>query len=430
MINLKSQETRQLLDQCIHCGLCLPACPTYAVFQTEMDSPRGRIALIRAAADGRIDSHELSEGTFREHIDLCLGCRACETACPSSVQYGKLFELARSEIELQRTPGTLERWLRHIALREMLPNALRMRWMARLLWLAQMFGLPQLASKLNFLPTPLRIMAAILPPLDLRTSDYSRPAPAVGERRGKVALITGCVQDALMSSVNAATVRVLQRNGFEVHFPSGQTCCGAASLHIGEHELALELARRNIDAFANGEYAAIINNAGGCGATLKEYGWLLKADPKYAEKAHTFTSKVRDINEFLSANLYVKPTHPIAQRVVYIDSCHLRHGQKVSKQPRHLLQSIPGLVLVELKQPEMCCGSAGVYNIMQGETAEQVLDAKLFDVRAATPQIIVTANTGCHMQMIYGAKKAGLQAEVVHVVELLDRAYQKVVPAL
>ncbi|MFN8442715.1 MAG: heterodisulfide reductase-related iron-sulfur binding cluster [Caldilineaceae bacterium] len=420
---MQSPEFRKLLDQCIHCGLCLPACPTYAVFETEMDAPRGRIALIRGVADGRIDTYELSQGLFRQHIDRCLGCRSCETACPSGVQYGKLLEVARTTIEEQRHPSATEQAIRDIGLRQLMPKRARLRWLARLLWVAQRLGLPQLATKFSFLPAQMRTMAGILPPLDIRTPDYSRPAPAVGELRGKVAFFRGCIQDAFLAGANAATVRVLQRNGFEVHFPEAQTCCGAAGLHIGEHELALQLARQNIDAFGSDEFVAVINNAGGCGATLKEYGWLLKDDPAYAEKAQAFVEKVKDINEFLAGNLHQMPQKAITQRVVYVDSCHLRHGQKVSKQPRQLLQSIPGLQLVELKQPEMCCGSAGVYNIMQPETANQVLDAKLADVTAAHPDIIVTANTGCHMQMIYGAKKAGLKAEVLHVVELLDRAY-------
>ncbi len=273
-----------------------------------MDSPRGRIALIRGAADGRIDNFDVTDGLFRQHIDRCLGCRACETACPSGVQYGKLLEVARTTIEEQRKPSPSEQAIRDINLRQLLPHPSRLRWMARLLWLAQLLGLPQLATKLSFLPIQLRTMAGILPPLDIRTPDYSQPAPAVGSKRGKVAFFRGCVQDAFLSGTNAATVRVLQRNGFEVHFPAAQTCCGAAGLHIGEHELALTLARQNIDAFASSDYVAIINNAGGCGATLKEYAWLLKDDPAYAEKAKDFVARSKDINEFLAENLHTAPS--------------------------------------------------------------------------------------------------------------------------
>jgi glycolate oxidase iron-sulfur subunit len=239
-----------------------------------------------------------------------------------------------------------------------------------------------------------------------------------------VAFLYGCVQDAFLTGVNAATVRVLQRNGYEVHFPPAQTCCGAAPLHVGEGDLARDLARQNLDAFGAHEYVAIINNAGGCGATLKEYAHLLQDDPVYAERARQFVARLKDINEFLADHLHTPPTGRLNRRVTYVDSCHLRHGQKVVRQPRHLLKAIPGVTLVELKQPDMCCGSAGVYNITQPETAGQVLDAKMADVASTQADVIVTTNTGCHMQMIYGVQKAGLKAEVLHLVELLDRSYQ------
>jgi glycolate oxidase iron-sulfur subunit len=385
-----------------------------------MDSPRGRIQLMRAAAEGRIDT----EGGFAEHIELCLGCRACETACPSGVQYGLLFEAAREAIVDQRTPGTVERFVRWLTLRQLLPHQGRLRLLARLLRLYQVSGLAQLVQRLPMLPASLRLMEALLPPLSLRFPDYSQPAPALGVKRGTVAFLYGCVQDAFLTGVNTATVRVLQRNGYEVHFPQLQTCCGAASLHIGERDLTLDLARQNLDAFGEREYDAIINNAGGCGATLREYAHLLQDDPAYAERARHFVAKLKDINEFLAAHLHVPPTGKLNLRVTYVDSCHLRHGQKVVRQPRQLLKAIPGVTFVELKQPDMCCGSAGVYNIMQPATAGQVLDAKLADVAGTQADVIVTTNTGCHMQMIHGVQKAGLHAEVLHLVELLDRSYQ------
>lgn len=417
---LNTPEFHKLLDQCVHCGLCLPACPTYSLLHTEMDSPRGRIQLMRAAADGRI---ELT-GAFEEHIELCLGCRACETACPSGVQYGRLFEAAREAMVEHRPPTHTERLVRWLALRQLLPHQPRLRLLARLLWLYQKSGLPQLVRKLSFLPAGLRTMEALLPPLSLHFPDYSRPAPALGTKQGTVALLYGCVQDAFLTSVNAATVRVLQRNGYEVHFPPLQTCCGAAPLHIGEGDLARELARRNIDAFGERDYDAIINNAGGCGATLCEYAHLLQTDPAYAERARRFVAKLKDINEFLADHLHTPPIGKLNVRVTYVDSCHLRHGQKVVRQPRQLIQAIPGVTFVELKQPDMCCGSAGVYNILQAETAEQVLEAKMADVTGTKADLIVTTNTGCHMQMIHGVQKAGLKAEVLHLVELLERSYQ------
>lgn len=421
---LDTPRFQQLLDQCVHCGLCLSACPTYNIFQTEMEGPRGRIQLMRAAAEGRV----ATDGAFGEHIDLCLGCRACETACPSGVRYGLLLEATRAAMlddrHASRKVGRFERAVRWLSLRQLIPHRNRLRLLARLLELYQATGLSALARKLRLLPPAMRDMEALLPPLNTNYPDYSRPAPAIGERRGVVALLHGCVQDAFLSSVNAATVRVLQRNGYEVHFPPAQTCCGAAPLHIGETALAHELARRNLDAFGDYDYDAILNNAGGCGATLREYAHLLADDPVYAERAQRFVSKARDINEFLADHLHTPPTHPVNARVTYVDSCHLRHGQGVARQPRQLLRAIPGVTLVELKQPDMCCGSAGVYNIMQPETANQVLAAKMADVAATQADVVVTTNTGCHMQLLYGVKQQGLNAEVVHLVELLDRAYQ------
>ena len=436
---LDASNFRNKLDQCIHCGLCLSACPTYATNQMEMDSPRGRIALMRAAADGRIGL----EGAFQEHIDLCLGCRACETACPSGVQYGLLLETAKAalaqptaqrkgaetqrrkeRIGLRPSPlaSRISSAMQRFGLRELMPNRARLRWLARGLWLYQRLGLSAVADRLP-LPAALRTMEGMAPPIRLDYPDYTRPAPAHGLRRGKVAFFTGCVQDAFLANVNRATIRVLQRNGYEVHFPATQTCCGAAALHSGDLEFTRELARRNVDAFAGDDFIAIVNNAGGCGAILDQYAHVLADDPEYAGRAIAFVDKVRDISEFLYDHLHAPPCGRVQARVTYMDSCHLRHGQKVSRQPRALLRGIPGLELVELNQPDMCCGSAGIYNLLQPEMANSVLDRKLADVRAAAPGIIVTANTGCYMQMVYGVKRAGLNATVMHVVELLERSY-------
>ncbi len=432
---LNQSDFRRKLDQCIHCGLCLPACPTYSINQLEMDSPRGRIALMRAAADGRIGL----DGAFQEHIDLCLGCRACETACPSGVQYGLLLETAKAALA-GATPGAavkgdaafrpspfasrISQTIQHFGLRELMPHRARLRLLARGLWLYQRLGLTRVAARvLPKLPPALTTMEGMAPPVDLGYLDETRPAPAIGPRRGKVAFFTGCVQDAFLAGVNRATVRVLQRNGYEVHFPQGQTCCNAAALHSGDTAQAHDLARQNIDAFLRDEYLAIINNAGGCGAALKGYDHLLADDPVYAERARAFVAKVKDISEFLVDHLHNPPTGYVQARITYVDSCHLRHGQKISKQPRTLLRSIPGIELVELAQPDMCCGSAGIYNLVQPTMANQVLDAKLADVRATDAAIIVAANTGCYMQMVYGVKRGGLDAPVMHVVELLERSY-------
>jgi glycolate oxidase iron-sulfur subunit len=417
---LATAQFRTLLNKCIHCGLCLQSCPTYAVFGTEMDSPRGRIALMRAASEGRINLG----GAFENHIKLCLMCRACEPACPSGVQYGSLIETARIAVEKGRHPGGFERLVRWLALRQLMPHARRLQFLAWWMRLYQLSRLQELVRQLNFLPHGLRNIESLLPQLSAVYPDYQNAAPAIGKPRGKVAFFRGCIQDAFLGEVNAATVRVLQRNGFEVHFPKGQTCCGAAQLHLGEEALFLDLARKNIDSFLADEYVAIVNNAGGCGSTLKEYDQLLKNDPAYAEKASKFSNKVKDINEFLMDNLHTPPKGTIRARVTYSDSCHLRHVQKVINQPRDLLRQIPGIELIELKKPDRCCGSAGVYNITQVDSANAILDEKMADIASTGADMIVTTNTGCHLQLINGVRRAGLNLRVVHLVELLDQSYQ------
>ncbi len=421
---LTGAEFKTLVNKCIHCGMCLQACPTYALFGTEMDSPRGRIALMRAAAEGVITPEEFN-GVFAEHVQRCLDCRACESACPSGVQYGRLVETVRFVLEARRTPGVAERFVRWLGFRQLMPHLGRLKTLARLIWLYEVTGLQRLFRALTFMPGTLKTMEAILPPIEPDYGDYRAPAPAIGEKRGEVAFFVGCLQEALLAPVNRATIRVLQQNGYEVHFPHGQTCCGAAPLHMGEEELARELARKNIDAFLARDYLAVINNAGGCGATLKEeYARLFPGGSADAARAERLSKKIKDISEFLAEHLNVPPQSRLEVRATYADSCHLRHGQKVVQQPRDLLKRIPGLELVELKQPDRCCGSAGVYNIVQADTANAVLDAKLADIAATAADVIVISNTGCHMQLIAGVRRAGIDAQVLHVVQLLDMSYQ------
>jgi glycolate oxidase iron-sulfur subunit len=378
---------------------------------------------MQAAAQGRIDLNN----TFEKHIDLCLGCRACETACPSGVQYGLLVEQARLSVEKARPASNIERVIRWAALQHLLPKVKRLRWVARFLRLYQVSGLSRLVRKLNILPGPLKTMEGMLPDLPRKYREYRRPALAFGEKLGDVAFFHGCVQEAFLAEVNEATIRVLQNNGFEVHFPSSQTCCGAAALHIGEEIQAKQLARQNIDAFLDYEknnLVAIINNAGGCGATLKEYHRLLKDDPNYHQKAEVFSSKVKDISEFLVEHLNIAPQGVIKRRVTYSDSCHLRHAQKVVNPPRDLLRIIPGLELIELKNPDRCCGSAGVYNITQWETAEAILAEKMADIEQTGAETVVVANTGCYLQLVNGASKQQKPIQVVHLVNLLDESYR------
>ena len=422
---LASPEFRKMLQQCIHCGLCLQSCPTYSVLGTEADSPRGRIALITAASNGRIGL----AGAFQDHIDLCLGCRACETACPSGVQYGALVEAARFALQQADTPGRFERLVRWLALKQMMPRVNRLRWSARFLRVYQISGLQRAVRAVNRLPGPLNVMEGMLPELNTRYRNYRATAPALGQKHGEVAFFYGCVQEAFFAGVNEATIRVLQRNGYEVHFPIEQTCCGAAALHLGEEEQGGELARQNVAAFwayekQNGPYLAIINNAGGCGAVLKEYAHILRDDPAYAEKARYFSAKVMDISEFLVEHLNRPPTGAVRRCVTYSDSCHLRHAQKVFRQPRDLLKRIPGLELVELSRPERCCGSAGVYNIVEWHTAQAVLDEKMADIARTGAETVVATNTGCYFQLLYGVQRSHSSVRVVHLVELLDESYR------
>ncbi len=417
---LASFTVRARLEACIRCGLCLPACPTYEISRTEMEGPRGRIALMRAAAEGRVGVG----GAFRQHFDSCLGCRSCETACPSGVRYGALLEQARAAIDADRPRSRVERFARWLCLRQLLPHRRRLRALA---WLARGAGASPLVrlAKTAAAPDWLRRPVALLPPLDGARPVGDTPL-APGEQRGTVALFRGCVQDAFLPAVNAATVRVLRRNGYQVHFPAGETCCGAAPLHLGETELARELAWRNIAAFDPERYDAVISNAGGCGAMLKTYPDLLAhyvGDGAQDGKAEPFADQVFDVSEFLVDRLHVPPRVSIERRATYVDSCHLRHAQKVVTAPRELLRRIPGLELVETRRPDFCCGSAGVYNLIRPDDADRVLDLKLDDIRASGAEIVVATNPGCQLQLAYGVRRAGLSVEVVHLMELLDRAY-------
>jgi len=334
--------------------------------------------------------------------------------------------MARVVVEHNRMPGPAERFLRWLGPQQLMPRLGLLKMIARLMWLYEATGLQHLVRALNFLPKTLGAMEGIMPPVVPRFADYRRPAPATATRRGTVFFFAGCIQEAFLAQVNQATIRVLQHNGYQVCTPQAQTCCGAPHLHLGDLETARKLACRNIDAFLaqEGECEAVICNAGGCGLTLKEYPHLLADDPIYAPLASKFATQVKDITEFIADHFHVPPRGEVKARVTYSDSCHLRHGQKVVKQPRDLLQGIPGLQYVELQLPDRCCGSAGVYNIAQVDTANKVLDAKMADIAATGADLIVTSNTGCQMQLIAGVRRAELKARVMHVVEVLDLSYR------
>jgi glycolate oxidase iron-sulfur subunit len=409
----------ELISRCVHCGLCLPTCPTYAVLGVEMDSPRGRIRLMKNVLDGRLDADAAG---YDDHIYKCLDCRACETACPSGVEFGKLVEAARAQIERSRPRGRAARAIRWIVFRQLLPHHARLAVLARLGHLTKRLGIARLLR-----PLPLgRRLASLLDLVPDRAPSARRlPArlAAEGPVRGRVALFQGCVMRAAFAGTNAATARVLARNGVEVLIPEDQTCCGALHAHAGERADARELARRNIALLEGLDVDAIVVNAAGCGANLKEYGWLLREDPAWHDRAERFSARVKDAIEYLAALGLGAAPGRVDARVTYDDPCHLLHGQKVREQPRALLRSIPGLELVELPEADWCCGSAGIYNVTQPELSRQLLHRKVERIRGTGAELVVTANPGCEMQLAAGLRADGSPATVVHLMDLLDRAY-------
>ena len=418
------QEYDKFLD-CVHCGLCLPACPTYSELGVEMDSPRGRIHLMRAYADGRIDLTD----HFETHMSGCLDCRACETACPAGVHYGSLVEAARAEIVEQRPRPFLSRLFRNLVFEKLLPSRFRLSVVFLPLRWYQALGLQKLARMLGLtkvLPSRLRDMEAMMPPMPGRSMKGElRPfTPASGTAAYRVGLITGCVMNEMFTHVNTATARVLNENGCDVVIPETQTCCGALQVHGGERTVAESLARRNIDAFEEAAVDTVIINAAGCGAQLKEYGDLLAGDPDYRDRARAFSDKVKDVHEFLAGIPVKEEMGTVSARVAYHDACHLAHGQRVREAPRGLLSLIPGLELVELEESDWCCGSAGIYNLTHPDMAERLLARKMDHVRQADPDVVATGNPGCILQIQHGIRRDGRDIEVVHPVELLDRAYR------
>ncbi len=406
------------LYQCVHCGLCLNQCPTYRALQLEPESPRGRIHLVKAAAEGRIELNE----RFAEHLYLCLLCRACESACPSGVQYGRIAEAAREQLG---PPGSeLGRAVLNFVFTQLLPYRRRLRFAFALLRLYQRAGLQNLMR--FFLPKKLREMEQLLPAIP---SQFFKPhlgvAPGIGARRATIAMLDGCVMPLLFGDVNEATVRVLQRNGCDVIFPRSQTCCGALNVHNGETTAAKRMARRNIDAFLDANVDAVIVNAAGCGAAMKEYGHLLRDDPEYREKADRFSSLVKDAGEFLVELGLVGKLYPIEMIVTYQDPCHLAHGQRIRSQPRKLLQAIPGLKLVEMEGADRCCGSAGIYNLTHPGMSQHLLEEKMQLVAATGSEAIVVPNPGCMLQLRSGAARFGPDVTVYHLMDLLDRAYRQ-----
>ena len=418
-----------VLQQCMHCGMCLPTCPTYDATQQERNSPRGRISLMRAIADGKLDATK----AFGEEMYFCLGCLACETSCPAGVQYGHLFEVARAEVEKSGALNNPKRnAIRAALLRGLFTRPRLLRLVGRGLWLYQASGAQRLIRTLKLtalLPKKFRNLESQTPTaLSQFSHDLISVLEQTTEPRYQVGMLTGCVQDIVLSDVNRDTVDVLLANHCAVHTPQVQVCCGSLHAHNGELHTASNLARQLIDAFDVENIDAIITNAAGCGSHLKTYGRLLADDPAYAKRAALWSEKLKDIHEFLG-EIGIEPPHVEetvqAQRVTYHEACHLCHGQKITKQPRDVLRSVPGVELVELPESTWCCGSAGIYNITQPEMAEELQVRKLKNIIATGVQTVATANPGCHLQLVDGARKAGHPLEVVHPITLLARAYRR-----
>ncbi|MEX2261637.1 MAG: heterodisulfide reductase-related iron-sulfur binding cluster [Bryobacteraceae bacterium] len=411
------------LDRCVHCGLCLNACPTYRELGVEMDSPRGRIYQMIQVQNGAPITP-----SYVEHIELCLACRACETACPSGVPYGRLVEAARSDIESRTERTSTARFVRKLVFGHLLQSPFSMSVLGGMLYLYQASGLQKLARSsglLKFLGE-MGSLEALSPPAEppFFFGKIGKTFPAEGRRQYRVAFMAGCIANVSFARLNEATVRVLQKNGCEVVIPEGQGCCGALHVHAGIRDEARKLARRNIDAVLRGEYDAILTNAAGCGSTLKEYGELLEHDAEYAAKAARFTELMKDVNEFLASIELNRNMGPVEITATYQDSCHLAHGQRVRVPPRKLLQAVPGLTFREMPLADICCGSAGIYNVLQNDMAMAVLSKKMENVNRTGADVIVTANPGCMLQLQAGARIHGNGQRVAHVVEILDEAYR------
>lgn len=402
------------VDACVHCGFCLPACPTYALLGDEMDSPRGRIVLMKEVLEGNLDLLDAAP-----HLDRCLGCQGCVTACPSGVPYGELITAFRGWSEGQRQRSAFDKAKRYAILKA-LPAP-------KLFSVAVRVG--QYAKPLApMLPAALRGPLDLLPehvPAMQPSADFT---PAKGQRLGRVAFLAGCAQQALAPNFNAATLRVLARNGIEVVIPEGQGCCGAAALHTGAREEALKLVRNNLNAFNPDEYDAILSNAAGCGAGLKEYPMVLHGLPDEAQ-AKAFAAKVKDISEYLNELLQAGELQPIMPasrplKIAYHDACHLAHAQKIKAAPRQLLKAIPGVQLVEIPEGDLCCGSAGTYNLEQPELANQLGERKAKNILITTPDLIASGNIGCHTQIQSHVRRQGSSIPVMHTIEVLDLAYR------
>jgi glycolate oxidase iron-sulfur subunit len=421
----KPPETA-LIDDCVHCGFCLPACPTYVLWGEEMDSPRGRIYMMKKSAQGEAPLDQ----RFGLHMDNCLGCMACMTACPSGVQYNKLIEDTRAQVERNIPRSTSDSLFRKL-LFATFPYVRRLRLLALPMLIYQRTGLQKLlraSGLLRLLPKRLLQMESLLPrvPIGFMQSLPAKVSPVAAPRR-RVGMLSGCVQQVFFQHVNQATARVLAAEGCEVIIPQAQECCGALMLHSGLDEQASALARRMIATFEKARVDTIVINAAGCGSSMKEYGHLLRDDPEWAARAAEFSAKCKDISEILCELPARSPRHALPMRVAYHDACHLRHAQAVHAEPRRLLATIPGLEVAEIEESTLCCGSAGVYNLLHPEPANQLGDRKVENLLATKAEAVISANPGCLLQLMSGLRRRGLNAmPAYHMVELLDASIRNV----
>jgi glycolate oxidase iron-sulfur subunit len=418
---------KELIEDCVHCGFCLPACPTYVLWGKEMDSPRGRIYMMNKAAKGEAPL----DGTFQTHMDNCLGCMACMTACPSGVQYGKLIEDSRAQVE-RNIPRPIGDSLFRKMLFATFPYSTRLRILALPMLVYQRSGLQTLVRNsglLKLLPERLAAIESLLPRVPAHLfSKLPSKIPADRPRR-RVGMLSGCVQQVFFMHVNKATARVLAAEGCEVVIPQDQGCCGALMLHSGLDKDATAMARRMIASFERAGVDTIVINAAGCGSTMKEYGHLLREDPVWASRAAAFSARCKDISEILAELPSQTPRYPLPMRIAYHDACHLRHAQGVFEQPRDLLASIPGLEVTTVAESDLCCGSAGIYNLLHPETANVLGDRKVNNLLATEAQAVVSANPGCLLQLMNGLRRQGMQAmPTFHMIELIDASTRGISP--
>src|SRR5215211_778328 len=416
---------QELIDDCVHCGFCLPTCPTYVLWGEEMDSPRGRIYLMEIGRQGEPMNDEMVR-----HFDQCLGCMACVTACPSGVQYGKLIEATRQQVERRYPRSRRDRAFRALVFR-LFPYPRRLRALRGPLRLYQRSGVGALARRVGVLdrlvPKRMRAMERLAPELG-PLEEVPEVTPAAGPRRRRVGMLTGCVQRVFFPEVNAATARVLAADGCEVVAPAAQGCCGALSLHAGREAEAQAFARAAIETFEAAGVDQVVVNAAGCGSAMKEYGHLLRDDPAWAERAAAFSDRVRDLSELLVELGPAAPRHPLSLKVAWHDACHLGHAQGIRAQPRKALGDIPGLEVREIAEAEICCGSAGIYNLVEPEPAAELGDRKAANVLATGADLLVTSNPGCLLQLRNALERRGHHLPMAHVAEVLDAAVRGAQP--